>query len=106
MRCLVICASGLLAMLQTALVVVAVHSACVSARAVEPDSVDACDAACAVMAQHSCPEAQPSPGGVACALWCAEYHNAGYMRPWSVCVAAAKDVQAVRACGVGCDANR
>lgn len=67
-----------------------------------PADVGACDDACAVLAEHACQEAQPSPGGVHCQEWCADYHRPGYMRPWAGCVALAADVDGIRACGVGC----
>jgi hypothetical protein len=64
--------------------------------------VEACPSACVVLAVVSCPEAQPSPGGVLCPDWCTDYHAAGYMRPWAACVAGARDAADVRACGVRC----
>lgn len=70
-----------------------------------PADVEACPAACAVLIKTPCPEGQPSPGGVPCAAWCADYHRAGYMRPWAGCVAVTTpgDVDGIRACGVSCE---
>lgn len=66
------------------------------------DDVEACPAACDVLADHACPEAQPSPGGIPCPQWCADYHAAGYLKPWASCVAVTGSVDAIRACGVEC----
>ena len=68
-----------------------------------PADVEACPAACAVLAKTPCPEGQPSPGGVPCDDWCVDYHRAGYMRPWAGCVAVSAGVESIRACGVGCE---
>ncbi len=70
-----------------------------------PADVAACPAACAVLSEARCPEGKPSPGGIPCPQWCADYHQAGYMRPWAGCVAVvqAGDVEGVRACNVRCD---
>jgi len=67
-----------------------------------PADVGACDDACVVLVKTACAEGQPSPGGVPCLDWCADYHRPGYMRPWAGCVAVATDVDGIRACGVEC----
>ena len=64
------------------------------------DDVEACPAACAVLLEHDCPEARPSPGGIPCPRWCADYHQAGYLRPWAGCVAASDSLEAIQTCGV------
>ena len=59
----------------------------------------ACTAACLALAKLGCPEAAGSPGGQSCYAVCAhaeETHKFDFKRG---CLAAAKTVEAVRACG-------
>lgn len=67
---------------------------------VEPEGLErACGNACAQLAQLGCPEANPNPGGESCYTICAKAETSRKFTLKPACLAAAKTVPAVRACG-------
>lgn len=70
----------------------------------EPDAAlkyPACAAACAKMAEKAidCPEAAKPDGGKTCYRLCADAEESGKFNLKPACIAGAKDVAGVRACG-------
>lgn len=70
-----------------------------------PDDADAagsksaCARACVKLASLGCPEAQTPEGGLSCSLVCSNADANGHFDLKPACIAAAKDVAAVRKCG-------
>jgi len=69
-----------------------------------PEAMDgakrsACVRACAVLTALKCPEAEAPPGGDPCSVVCQRTEDAKKISLKPLCVADAKTVEAVRACG-------
>jgi len=61
-----------------------------------------CSGACEALEQLGCPEAEPSPAGVACVDVCTNMQEAGLPFLDVGCVVEATSVDAVRLCHVRC----
>ena len=64
-------------------------------------SLATCASACARLATLSCPEGRPTPSGASCLEVCLAARASRIALPIA-CVSRAKDVAAVRTCGVRC----
>ena len=69
------------------------------AEAMDGAKRSACARACAVLTALKCPEAEAPPGGDPCSVVCQRTEDAKKISLKPLCVADAKTVEAVRACG-------
>ena len=67
---------------------------------VSPSTETGCTGACEQGLKIGCEWAE---GTEKCFVWCSDYHDAGYLKPWNDCVAMSTSRDAILQCGLSCE---